>query len=58
MNKKILYRLILLLNDAFGDDYSFSDYYEATKYRVLFVNPGDEKNQYNFLIEKINQNAP
>ena len=36
----------------------FSDYYEATKYRVLFVNPGDEKNQYNFLIEKINQNAP
>ena len=28
MNKKILYRLILLLNDAFGDDYSFSDYYE------------------------------
>ena len=28
MNKKILYRLILLLNDTFGDDYSFSDYYE------------------------------
>lgn len=36
----------------------FSDFYEVTKYRVLFVNPGDEKNQYNFLIEKINQNAP
>ena len=36
----------------------FSDFYDVTKYRVLFVNPGDEKNQFNFLIEKINQNAP
>lgn len=36
----------------------FSDFYDVTRYRVLFVNQGDETKEYNILIEKINQNSP
>jgi len=36
----------------------FSDFYDVAKYKVLFINKGDEVKQYNILVEKIEQRAP